>query len=423
MIKPKVVILGGGFAGIECAKQFRNHDVEVLLIDRQNHHLFQPLLYQVASAGLAAPEIAHPIRSIFRNQKNVGVIMDEVRGIDFKKREVHTAGTSYSYDFLVIGLGVQTGYFGHDDWEEHARGLKSLDDATSLRRDVLLAFEKAETSSDPAERARLMNVVVIGGGPTGVELAGAFAELARHVLQRDFRRIDTNKATIQLIEAGPRLLTMYDEDLSAYTKDSLEAMGVAVRLNTMVKELREGEVVLADETISAGTIVWAAGVEAPSLTKQLGVALDPAGRIIVETDLSIPGHREVFVAGDLAHCIDQAGRRVPGLCPAAIQMGQHAAKVILGEIAGRYPRNYPVRPQFRYFDKGNMATIGRSRAVAESQGLKFRGFIAWLMWLFIHLLFLVGFRNRFAVLAQWFYAYVRYRRGARIITGLRFDES
>lgn len=348
--------------------------------------------------------------------------MDEVRGIDFKKREVHTAETFYSYDFLVIGLGVQTGYFGHDEWAEHARGLKSLDDATSLRRDVLLAFEKAETSSDPAERARLMNVVVIGGGPTGVELAGAFAELARHVLQRDFRRIDTNKATIQLIEAGPRLLTMYDEDLSAYTRESLEDMGVAVRLNTMVKELREGEVVLADETISAGTIVWAAGVEAPALTKQLGVALDPAGRIMVDTDLSIPGHREVFVVGDLAHCIDQAGHRVPGLCPAAIQMGQHAAKVILGNIAGRYPRNYPVRPQFRYFDKGNMATIGRSRAVAESQGLKFRGFIAWLMWLFIHLLFLVGFRNRFAALAQWFYAYVRYRRGARIITGLRFDE-
>jgi NADH dehydrogenase len=423
MIKPKVVILGGGFAGIECAKQFKNREVEVLLIDRQNHHLFQPLLYQVASAGLAAPEIAHPIRSIFRDQKNVGVIMDEVRGIDFKKREVHTAETSYSYDYLVIGLGVQTGYFGHDDWAEHARGLKSLDDATSLRREVLLAFEKAETSSDPAERARLMNVVVIGGGPTGVELAGAFAELTRHVLQRDFRRIDTDKATIQLIEAAPRLLTMYDEDLSTYTKDSLEDMGVSVRLNTPVKALREGEVVLADETISAGTIVWAAGVEAPGLTKRLGVALDPAGRIIVETDLSIPGHREVFVAGDLAHCVDQADRRVPGVCPAAIQMGHHAAKVILGEIAGKYPRSYPVRPQFRYFDKGSMATIGRSRAVAESMGMKFHGFIAWLIWLFVHLLFLVGFRNRFAVLMQWFYAYVSYRRGARIITGQQFDES
>lgn len=415
---PKVLILGGGFAGIECAKAFKNQPVEVLLIDRQNHHLFQPLLYQVASAGLAAPEIAHPIRSIFFNQENVTVLMDEVVAIDLKERKVVTRGRGERYDYLVIAMGVKTGYFGHAEWEPHARGLKSLDDATAIRRDVLLAFEKAEACDDPAERARLMTVAVIGGGPTGVELAGAFAELARHVLKRDFKNINTGEARIHLIEAQDRLLTMYDPALSDYTKRTLEGMGVTVRLDTAVADLTEGRVVLEDGVIEAANIVWAAGVEAPAITRTLGVETDRAGRLVVETDLSLPGHPEVFVAGDLASCVDQAGKRVPGLCPAAMQMGRHAARVILEEIEGKRPESYDVRPQFRYFDKGSMATIGRSHAVAESQGMKFDGFIAWLMWLFIHLLFLVGFRNRIAVLMQWFYAYVRYRRGARIITGL-----
>lgn len=422
MNPPRIVILGGGFAGIECAKEFRNKDVEVILVDRQNHHLFQPLLYQVASAGLAAPEIAHPIRSIFRDQDNVTVLMDEVTGVDLSGKTVFLGDERLSYDYLVLGLGVKTGYFGNDDWKRHARGLKSLDDATAIRRDILLAFEHAEASDDEAEREKLMSIVVVGGGPTGVELAGAFAELARHVLQKDFRHIDTDKARIFLVEAAPRLLTMYDEDLSEYTRESLEKMGVTVLLDSPVKSLEEHRVEVEGKTIEAENIVWAAGVEAPAITRNLGIETDKGGRIVVDTDLSVPGHPEVFVAGDLAHCIDQAGKRVPGLCPSAMQMGKHAAKVILDELAGKPGRDYPVRRQFRYFDKGSMATIGRSRAVAESMGMKFDGFIAWLMWLFIHLLFLVGFRNRIAVLIQWFYAYVRYRRGARIITGLQWRE-
>lgn len=415
---PKVLILGGGFAGIECAKAFKNQPVEVLLIDRQNHHLFQPLLYQVASAGLAAPEIAHPIRSIFFKQENVTVLMDEVTTIDLKERKVVTREREEPYDYLVIALGVKTGYFGHGEWEAHARGLKSLDDATAIRRDVLHAFEKAEACDDPVERRRLMNLVVIGGGPTGVELAGAFAELARHVLRRDFKNINTSEARIHLIEAQDRLLTMYDPALSDYTKRTLENLGVTVHLGTPVADLRDGVVVLKEGAIEAANIVWAAGVEAPAITRTLGVETDRAGRLVVETDLSLPGHPEVFVAGDLASCVDQASIRVPGLSPAAMQMGRHAAKVILEEIGGKRPSSYDVRPQFRYFDKGSMATIGRSHAVAESMGMKFDGFVAWLMWLFIHLFFLVGFRNRLAVMVQWFYAYVKYRRGARIITGL-----
>jgi len=422
MKNPRVVILGGGFAGIECAKAFKNKPVEVLIIDRQNHHLFQPLLYQVASAGLAAPEIAHPIRSIFFSQDNVETLMDEVTAIDLAGKQVITREREIPYDYLVIAMGVKTGYFGHKEWEQHARGLKTLDDATSIRRDILLAFEHAEACTDPAERERLMTIAVIGGGPTGVELAGTFAELARHVLQRDFKNINTSEAKIYLIEGLDRLLTMYDPTRSEYTRKTLESMGVTVKLGKQVIELRAGEVVLQDETILAANILWAAGVEAPAISRTLGVETDRAGRLLVETDLSLPGHPEAFVAGDLAHCIDQGGRLVPGVSPAAIQMGRHAAKVILEEIGGKRGKDYDVRPQFRYFDKGSMATIGRSHAVAESMGMKFDGFIAWLMWLFIHLFFLVGFRNRLAVLVQWFYAYVRYRRGARIITGLPFRE-
>ncbi|MEM1443047.1 MAG: NAD(P)/FAD-dependent oxidoreductase [Verrucomicrobiota bacterium] len=420
MSRPKVVIIGGGFAGIECAKKLRKQDVDVVIVDRQNHHLFQPLLYQVASAGLAAPEIAHPIRTIFARDKNIRVLMDEVTGIDFDKKEVSTTEKELSYDYLVIAMGVQTGYFGNDHWKPFARGLKSLDDATAMRRDLLFAFEKADACDDPEERQRLMTIGVIGGGPTGVELAGAFAELARHVLQRDFKYLDTDKARILLIEAAPRLLTMYDESLSDYTRRALEGMGVHVMVNSPVKDLRAGEIELVNETIKAGNIIWAAGIEAPPITKTFDVETDRAGRIVVETDLSVKSHPEVFAAGDIAHCIDQGGVLVPGVSPAAMQMGKHIAKVILDEVEGAVPASYPVRKQFRYFDKGSMATIGRSHAVAESMGLKFDGFIAWLMWLFIHLLFLVGFQNRMAVLTRWFYAYLRYKNGARIITGMRW---
>ncbi|MCB1065040.1 MAG: NAD(P)/FAD-dependent oxidoreductase [Verrucomicrobiae bacterium] len=423
--RPHILVLGAGFAGLEfCLAMRGRDDLRITLVDRQNHHLFQPLLYQVASAGLAAPEIAHPVRSVFSDQENVSVLMDEVRAIDLKERRVTLADRVVSYDYLVIGLGVKTGYFGHAEWENHAIGLKNLHDATEIRRRILLAFERAEMCEDPEEKRRLMTVAIVGGGPTGVELAGAFAELVRHVLRRDFRSIDTNEAHVVLVEAAPRLLTMYDEDLSEYTRQKLESMGVQVLTGAPVQNVREKAVELPDRTIDAENIIWAAGIEAVPLTRTLGVETDPAGRLIVETDLSLPGHPEVFAVGDIAHCIDQAGVRVPGLCPAAIQMGKHAAKVIRDDLKKRHRRKadaYPVRPQFRYFDKGSMATIGRSAAVATSAGMKFQGFLAWLMWLFIHLLFLVGFRNKVAVLLQWFYAYVRYRRGARIITGVRGD--
>ncbi len=421
MKRPHLVVLGGGFAGIEITRALKNTDIDVTIIDRQNHHLFQPLLYQVASAGLAAPEIAHPIRSIFADHDHVTVIMDEVQSIDVHGNTVTTTNHVLNFDYLAIALGVRTGYFGHEEWAQHSLGLKSLNDATSMRRNVLMAFEKAEMSDNPAERKRLMTIAIVGGGPTGVELAGAFAELARHVLVNDFRNINTSEAHIVLVEAAPRLLMMYDPELSEYTQKKLENMGVEVRVGEPVKEVGDRTLILQNDTLEAENIVWAAGVEAPNLTKQLGVQLDAGGRIIVEKDLSIPGHPNIFALGDIAHCFDQAEKRVPGLCQGAIQMGRHAAKVIqfdLEKIAAGSAPKYDVRPQFRYFDKGSMATIGRSAAVASSMGLKFTGFIAWLMWLFVHLLFLVGFRNKIAVLLQWFYAYVRYRRGARIITGV-----
>ncbi|MDF1752021.1 MAG: NAD(P)/FAD-dependent oxidoreductase [Verrucomicrobiales bacterium] len=422
MNAPHIVVLGGGFAGIEFCKALKNQPVRITLVDRQNHHLFQPLLYQVASAGLAAPEIAHPIRSIFSDFDNVDVILDEVTAIQLKEKSVSLRdGDSLDYDYLIIGLGVKTGYFGNNEWKKHAPGLKTINDALRIRREILLAFEKAETCEDEADRQRYMTTVVVGGGPTGVELAGAFAEIARHVLKSDFRKIDTSTARIFLVEAAPRLLTMYDEKLSDYTEKKLTSLGVTVKVNTMVKSISDRSVDLGTETIEAGNIIWAAGVEAPKVTRDLGVELDTGGRIVVEGDLSVPGFPEVFALGDIAHCIDQAGKRVPGLCPAAIQMGKHAAKVIADELGTTPAKGYPVRKQFRYFDKGSMATIGRSAAVAESNGMKFDGFIAWLMWLFIHLLFLVGFRNKAAVLLQWIYAYARYRRGARIITGITYD--
>ncbi len=427
--RPHVLVLGAGFAGLEFCRAMRGcHDVRITLVDRQNHHLFQPLLYQVASAGLAAPEIAHPVRSIFSDDDNITVLMDEVRSIDLEQKRVKLRDHELDYDYLVIGLGVKTGYFGNDQWAKHTIGLKSLDDATEMRRRVLLAFERAEMCDDPEEKARLMTIAIVGGGPTGVELAGAFAELARHVLRSDFRAIDTNNARIILIEALPRLVPMYDEDLSDYTKKKLESMGVTVIVDSPVQDVGEGTIELPERTVVAETIVWAAGVQAIPLARTLGVETDKAGRLIVEKDLSLPEHPEVFAVGDIAHCIDQAGVRVPGLSPAAMQMGRHAAEVIQDDLKRKRKRRdgsleYDVRPQFRYFDKGSMATIGRSAAVASSMGMKFRGFPAWLLWLFVHLLFLVGFRNKLAVLLQWFYAYVRYRRGARIITGQGPKES
>jgi NADH dehydrogenase len=383
-------------------------------VDRTNHHLFQPLLYQVAAAGLAAPDIAQPIRMILADHKNVSVLMDEVVGFDLTNRRVLLERNQLDYDYLVLALGGCTSYFGHPEWEAFAPGLKSLDDALRIRSRVLLAFERAEDASDPSERDKLMTFAVIGGGPTGVELAGAFAELARTVLPRDFRRIDPSKARIILIEAGPRILSHLPPDLSASAARQLEDLGVEVRTGSPVKALRTGEVELnGGEVIRAENIIWAAGVAAAPLTRKLGVELDRAGRVKVQPDLSVPGHPEVFAIGDMALVLGEEGKPVPGVSPAAMQMARHVARIIGDELdlgPGRAPR-----PLFKYWDRGTMATIGRSAAVAWIGRFHFSGFLAWLSWLLIHLIFLIGFRNKLAVLLQWAYSYFTYKRSARLI--------
>lgn len=413
--KAHVVVLGAGFGGLAFCKHFRRSDARITLVDRTNHHLFQPLLYQVATAGLSAPEIGQPIRSIFSDRPDITVLMDSVTRIDVAKRKVFLEKSTLDYDFLVLGLGGQTGYFGHPEWEQFAPGLKTLDDALRIRSDVLLAFERAETETNPAEQQRLMTVAIVGGGPTGVELAGAFAELARTVLKRDFRHIDPAKARNILVEGAPRVLSHLPPDLSASAKRQLEALGVQVRTSTPVKNIRAHEMELSGgEIISAGNIIWAAGVSASPLTKQLGVELDKAGRVKVNPDLSLPGHPQIFTIGDMALVLDADGQPVPGVSPAAMQMGRHVAKIIENEI--RTGEKAVPRPAFKYWDKGTMATIGRSAAVAQIGKIKLSGYPAWLAWLFIHLIFLIGFRNRLAVLLQWAYAYFAYKRGARIIT-------
>ncbi len=416
----RVVVLGGGFAGLAVCQKLRDRRFHVTLIDRQNHHLFQPLLYQVATAGLSMPDIAQPLRSILAERGNVTTLMERVESIDLVGRQVVCGGRKIGYDWLVIALGAQTGYFGRNEWARHTVGLKSLEDAMEIRRRALMAFERAETSEDAAERERLMTMVVVGGGPTGVEMAGALAELARTALKRDFRHIDPATARIHLIEAGPKLLETFPDGLPQYTAESLGAMGVTVHLNTQVSEIREGVVEAGPLTLETSLIVWAAGVEASPVTRTLqGVPLDRGGRIQVLPDLSVPGHPEVFAAGDIVSLTDKNGVRVPGVAPAAMQMGRHIAEIIADSprqrrAAGRFATDVP-RPAFTYFDKGSMATIGRSRAVAAAWGLKFRGFPAWLMWLFVHLLFLVGMRNRVSVVLQWIWAYATWEKGARII--------
>jgi NADH dehydrogenase len=410
---PHIVVLGAGFGGLEFCKRFNDPNARVTLVDRTNHHLFQPLLYQVATAGLSAPDIAQPVRSILRDQPNVTVLMENVTGFDLGAKKVLLENAALNYDYLVLALGGCTSYFGHPEWEKFAPGLKSLEDAVRIRSRVLLAFEKAEAEAAEGEHARLMTIVVVGGGPTGVELAGAFAELARHVLRKDFRNIDPGHAHVILIEAGPRVLATFSPELSASGQRQLEKLGVQVRTQTKVKNITEGCVELDNgETIRAGNILWAAGVSATPLTKKLGVELDRAGRVKVNPDLSLPGHPEVFAVGDMAALVDAAGKPVPGVSPAAMQMGAHAASIIENEIEfGRGER-----PAFKYWDKGTMATIGRSAAVAQVGKMEFTGFVAWLAWLGIHLLFLVGFRNKISVLLQWFYSYINYKRGSRIIT-------
>ena len=410
-----VVVLGAGFGGLFFCKHFRHPRARVTLVDRTNHHLFQPLLYQVATAGLSAPEIAQPIRSILSNRPDVTVLLDEATGFDLANRKVALRKSALDYDFLVLAMGSQTGYFGHPEWEQFAPGLKTLDDALRLRSRILLAFEKAENETDPAERDRLLTIVIVGGGPTGLELAGAFAELARTVLKRDFRRIDPAQARIILIEGAPRVLLNFPPDLSTSAQRQLEALGVQVRTSTPVKNIRDREVELAGgEILRAGNIVWAAGVAAVPLTRKLGMELDKAGRVKVNPDLSVPGHPEIFAIGDLAMVVEKDGKPVPGICPAAMQMGRHVARILEVELdSGAVQMS---RPPFKYWDKGTMATIGRSAAVAWIGRLKISGYPAWLAWLFVHLIFLIGFRNRLAVLLQWTYSYFAYKRGARIIT-------
>jgi NADH dehydrogenase len=419
---PHIVILGGGFAGLNLAKSLRNSAARITLIDRQNHHLFQPLLYQVATATLSSVEIAKPLRSILSDQENIRVELGKVEAVDLKSRTVILTDRSITYDYLVLGLGGVTSYFGHPEWAEHAPGLKSINDALRIRREILFAFEKAELCDDPVELKKLMTIVIVGGGPTGVELAGAVKELGRFVMRHDFRRIDPTKIRVILIEAADRILMHLPRDLSASALRQLEDIGVEVRLDTMVKDIKGETVIISSkakpevlETIGAASVVWAAGVGANPITRTLGVEIDRAGRIKVNPDLSIPGYPEAFAVGDIAFVLNKDGSPVPGVSPAAIQMGQFVARTIECELAD--PQLRPdQRDPFSYWDKGTMATIGHSRAVAMIGPLKFSGFLAWLAWLGVHILFLVGFTNKLTVVIRWVWAFFTRRQGARVIT-------
>ena len=413
--KRQVVVIGGGFGGVAFCSHFRMEEVAVTLVDRCNHHLFQPLLYQVATCGLAAPDIAQPIRSIVTHRPEITVLLENVTGFDLDGRTISLENSRVEFDYLVLATGSQTNYFAHPEWEYFAPGLKSLNDALTIRTQLLLAFERAENQKEAVERVRLMTVVIIGGGATGVELAGAIADLTRTVLNRDFRHINPANARIILLDSGVRVLTHLSPELSASAEQQLEKLGVQVRCSTAVKSIQSGEVELATgEVIRAGTIVWAAGVTASALTRKLGAPLDKAGRVKVNPDLSVPGHSNAFVIGDAAAVLDAHGLPVPGVAPAAMQMGKYVAGVIKEEI--QLNSRMESRPPFLNRDKGNLATIGRSAAVAQVGLFEFSGLTAWLAWLFTHLIFLVGFRNRVSVLSQWLYSYLFYKRSSRIIT-------
>lgn len=409
--RPHVLILGGGFAGLYAARCLKRVPVRVTLADRRNHHLFQPMLYQVATAALNPSDIAAPIRSVLRYQANAEVVLAEVRSIDTKaRRVVFEDGAESTYDYLIVATGARHSYFGHDDWEMLAPGLKSIEDALQIRQRVLLAFERAEREPDPVRRHAYLTFVVVGGGPTGVETAGALAELRRYALRRDFRHIDSREATVLLLEGGLRLLPSYPPSLGDRAKHELRRLGVEVRTETLVTDIRPGSVIAAGWTIPAQTVIWAAGNVASPVLRCLGAPLDHAGRVIVEPDCTIPGHPEVFVLGDAALFNHQDGGPLPGICPVAIQMGEYAGSTIARDLAGR-PRR-----AFHYWDKGQLAVIGRGRAVADIWKLHFGGFIAWLIWTFVHIFFLIGFRNRVLVMIQWAWSYVTFGRGARLIT-------
>jgi len=408
------VIIGAGFGGLTCAQALKRARVEITIVDRANHHLFQPLLYQVAMAGLSPADIAAPIRSILRNQKNVTVLLDEATDVDFNNQTVELRDSKLKYDYLVLATGGRTSYFGHDEWETFAPGLKDLDDAVEIRRRVLLAFEEAEKETDPERRRALMTFVVVGGGPTGVELAGAIAELSHFVLARDFRSIYPEEAEILLLEGGPKILPSFAPDLSKSAHRQLADLGVRVLTGAQVTGIDEHGVYLGAESVRSATVIWAAGVRATSLTQRLGAPIDRAGRVLVNRDLTVPGHHNVFAIGDMT-CLEQDGKPLPGVSPVAMQMGRRVAGNIRNDLAGK-----PYE-EFHYFDKGNMATIGRKAAIAEIGKLHLSGFMAWMAWLVVHIFFLIGFRNRFMVLFNWAWSYFTYQRGARLITGRRLS--
>lgn len=410
--KPKVVIVGGGFGGLFAAKALAGKPVDVALIDRKNHHTFQPLLYQVATAVLSPGEIASPIRRILHEAKNIKVILGEVIGFDTAASFVNLeSGAQVSYDYLIVAGGARHSYFGNDDWATAAPGLKTVEDAVDMRRRILLSFELAEREAYLTGLQKEINFVVVGGGPTGVELAGAIADIARYALSKDFKAIDTTKARVLLFEGSDRVLGTFASDLSESAKKQLEELGVEVHLNSFVTDIELGRVKVGENWIGCDVVLWATGVAASPLGKALGSGVDKAGRVFVQPDLTVPGCENVFVIGDMASIKQENGEPVPGVSPAAMQMGANAAENILRDIKGEPRRN------FRYVDKGTMATIGRSKAIADLRGWHFTGFIAWSMWLFLHVFFLIGFRNRFAVMFEWFWAYLTRERSARLITG------
>jgi NADH:quinone reductase (non-electrogenic) len=408
--RPQVVIVGAGFGGLEAAQALRRAPVDITVLDRQNHHCFQPLLYQVATAALSPAEVAWPIRHILRTERNATVLMAEVTGVDTAARRVLTDSGPVDYDFLILATGATHSYFGHDEWARVAPGLKRIEDALHIRREVLIAFEQAEVAKDAAERRRLLTFVIVGGGPTGVEMAGAIAEIARHTMVKDFRRIDPSTAKIILVEAGPRILPAMPEDLSEYAQRTLMRMGVEVLTSTRVTKCDAGGVDLEPGRIDSRTLVWAAGVVASPAATWLNADHDRAGRVIVEKDLSLPGHPDIFVVGDTAAALYGEGRPVPGIANAAKQMGRYAGKLIAARGAGKSTQ------PFRYRHLGDLATIGRRSAIVSLPGFKLRGFIAWLFWGVAHIYFLIGLKNRFIVAFTWFWDFITFNRGARLIT-------
>jgi NADH dehydrogenase len=409
--EPHVVVVGAGFGGLNAVQALARVPVRVTLVDQRNHHLFQPLLYQVATAALSPADIATPVRAILRDQRNATVLLGRAESVDRTARELVLSDGRIGFDYLVLAIGARHAYFGHDDWEGNAPGLKTLEDALEIRRRILLAFERAERETNAERRRALLRFLVVGGGPTGVELAGAIAEISRHVLDKDFRSIDPREAEVQVLEAGPRILPAFPPSLAEKASRTLQKLGVRVRTGFPVTAVKSGYLESGDDRVDAATILWAAGVRASPLGASFGVPVDPAGRVLVEPDLSIPGDPRIFVIGDGAVFLHQTGKPLPGVAQVAIQQGRHVARNVKADLAGRERR------PFRYRDKGDLAVIGRAQAVARIGRLRLAGFPAWLVWCFVHILFLIGFRNRLLVLFEWAWAFLTDQRGARLITG------